>query len=66
MGKSVKYTKRTIVNEFIEKIDVHAPENVGGNRYQKVDIVFNFAGEMYFPTDSYTKRKANYEHEKTA
>ena len=31
-----------IVNEFIKKIVVHAPEKREGKRFQKVDIVFNF------------------------
>ncbi|GAA6395141.1 hypothetical protein I4100191B2_26230 [Clostridiales bacterium] len=46
----------TIVNEFIKKIVVHAPEKVGGKRYQKVDIIFNFVGELHFPTDPQTER----------
>ena len=56
----------TIVNEFIKKIIVHAPEKVNGKRYQKVDIVFNFVGELHFPTDPQTEQKDNHEQEKTA
>lgn len=56
----------TIVNEFIKKIVVHAPEKVNGKRYQKVDIVFNFVGELHFPTDPQTERKDTNEQEKTA
>ena len=56
----------TIVNEFIKKIVVHAPEKVNGKRYQKVDIVFNFVGELHFPTNPQTERKENHEQEKTA
>lgn len=56
----------TIVNEFIKKIVVHAPEKVNGKRYQKVDIVFNFAGELHFPTDPQTERKGKHKQEKTA
>ncbi len=41
----------TIVNEFVRKIVVHAPEKVNGKRFQKVDIVFNFVGEIHLPTD---------------
>ena len=44
-----------IVNEFIKKIVVHAPEKIGGKRFQKVDIVFNFVGEIHFPTEPQTK-----------
>ncbi len=39
-----------IVNEFIKKILVDAPEKVGGKWVQKVDIVFNFVGEINFKT----------------
>lgn len=56
----------TIVNEFIKKIVVHAPEKVNGKRYQKVYIVFNFAGELHFPTDPQTERKGKHKQEKTA
>ena len=38
----IKELTPTIVNEFIKKIIVHAPEKVDGKRVQKVDIVFNF------------------------
>lgn len=47
----------TIVNEFVRKIVVHAPEKVNGKRFQKVDIVFNFVGEIHLPTDP--QRKTN-------
>ena len=55
-----------IVNEFIKKIIVHAPEKIDGKRYQKVDIVFNFVGEIHLPTDPQTEQKATNEQEKTA
>lgn len=55
-----------IVNEFVKKIVVHAPEKIDGKRFQKVDIVFNFAGEIHLPTDPQTERKATNEQEKTA
>ena len=38
-----------IVNEFIQKIIVHAPDNPHGHRRQQVDIIFNFAGQMDIP-----------------
>ena len=53
-----------IVNEFIKKIVVHAPEKIDGKRFQKVDIVFNFVGEIHFPTEPQTKD--NEKQEKTA
>ena len=56
----------TIVNEFIKKIIVHAPENINGKRFQKVDIVFNFVGEIHLPTDPQPERKEADKQEKTA
>ena len=56
----------TIVNEFIKKIVVHAPEKIDGKRFQKVDIVFNFVGEIHLPTDSQTEQKEANKHKKTA
>ena len=44
----IKELTPAIVNEFIKKIIVHAPEKVDGKRVQKVDIVFNFVGEINF------------------
>jgi len=34
----------TIVNEFIKKIIVHAPDKSSGRRTQKIEIIFNFVG----------------------
>ncbi|MDO5337817.1 MAG: DUF4368 domain-containing protein, partial [Eubacteriales bacterium] len=34
---------------------VHAPEKIDGKRFQKVDIVFNFVGEIHLPTDPQTE-----------
>lgn len=36
----------TIVNEFIKKIVVYAPDKSSGHRVQRVDIVFNFIGKV--------------------
>lgn len=55
-----------IVNEFIKKIVVHAPKKIDGKRFQKVDIIFNFVGEIHLPTDPQTERKATNKQEKTA
>lgn len=55
-------TLKAIVRQRI----FHAPEKVNGKRYQKEDIVFNFVGELHFPTDLQTERKENHEQEKTA
>ena len=39
----------TIVNEFIKKIIVYAPEKTGTKRIQKVKIIFNFLDELDMP-----------------
>lgn len=56
----------TIVNEFIKKIVVHAPEKIDGKRFQKVDIVFNFVGELHLPAEPQTEQKEANKQEKTA
>ena len=57
----------TIVNEILsKKIVVHAPEKIDGKRFQKVDIVFNFVGEIHLPTDPQTEQKEANKQEKTA
>lgn len=38
-----------IVNEFIERINVHAPDKSSGHRSQQVDIVYNFIGMLPTP-----------------
>lgn len=42
----IKELTPTIVNELIRKIVVHAPDKSSGPRTQKVDIIFNFIGEV--------------------
>ena len=39
----------TIVNEFVKKIIVYAPEKQGTKRVQKVKIIFNFLDELDMP-----------------
>lgn len=53
----IKELTPAIVNEFIKKIIVHAPEKVDGKRVQKVDIVFNFVGELNFLSATQPKRQ---------
>ncbi len=53
----IKELTPAIVNEFIQKIIVHAPEKVNGKRVQKVDIVFNFVGEINFLSVTQPKRQ---------
>ena len=35
----------TIVNEFVKKMIVHAPDKSSGHRRQKIQIIWNFVGE---------------------
>ncbi|MFR4989466.1 recombinase family protein [Anaerotruncus colihominis] len=44
----------TIVNEFIKKIIVHAPDKSSGHRRQKIEIVWNFIGELEQDEDKQT------------
>ena len=36
----------TIVNEFIKKIIVYAPEKHGAKRIQRIRLIFNFLDEL--------------------
>ena len=50
----------TIVKEFVKKIIVHAPDKSSGHRRQKIELVWNFIGEVNLPGDDQTverKRK---------
>lgn len=44
----------TIVNEFVKKIIVHAPDKSSGYRRQKIELVWNFIGEVNLPGDDQT------------
>lgn len=52
-----------MINEFIEKIIVHAPEKVDGDRVQEVEIYLNFIGRFELPPPELTpeeiKRQKN-------
>lgn len=39
----------TIVNDFIKKIIVHAPDKSSGKRKQEIEIIFNFVGQVDIP-----------------
>ena len=43
-----------MINEFIEKIIVHAPEKVDGDRTQQVDIYLKFIGRFDLPAPELT------------
>lgn len=54
-----KYTDFTelttvMINEFIEKIVVHVPEKVDGDRIQEVEIYLNFIGRFELPPPELT------------
>jgi len=44
----------TIVNDFIKNIIVHTPKKVNGQRTQRVQIFFNFIGEVDFPENIFS------------
>ena len=44
----------TIVNEFVKKIIVHAPDKSSGHRRQKIQLVWNFIGEVNLPDGNQT------------
>lgn len=44
----------TIVNEFVRKIIVHAPDKSSGHRRQKIQIIWNFVGELKQDEDKQT------------
>lgn len=41
-------------------------EKVNGKRFQKVDIMFNFVGEIHFPTEPQSKQESTSGQEKAA
>ena len=43
-----------IINEFVKKIIVHAPDKSSGHRRQKIQFVWNFIGEVNLPNDDQT------------
>jgi len=45
----IRELSQEIVNDFIRKIIVHAPDKSTGKRVQHVQIVFNFVGEVKLP-----------------
>ena len=40
----------TVLNEFIQRIEVHAPEKASGKRTQQIDIFYNAVGVIDIPT----------------
>ena len=46
-----------MINEFIEKIMVHAPDRSDGDRVQEVDIYLKFIGKFDLPTPELTEEE---------
>ena len=44
-----------MINEFVEKIIVHAPEKIDGDRVQEVDIHLRFIGQFELPAPELTE-----------
>ena len=58
-----KYTQPTeltpaLLREFVEKIVVHAPDKSSGHRVQRIDVHYNFIGEIVFSPEfsKYSKK----------
>ena len=54
MAIAQKYREPTelspqMVNEFVDKIVVHAPEKIDGQRTMRIDIIFRFIGNFTVP-----------------
>ena len=48
-GNRIDALTPAIVNEFIKRINVHAPDKSSGHRSQQIDIVYNFIGILPSP-----------------
>ncbi len=46
-----------MINEFIDKIIVHAPEKVDGDRVQEIEIYLNFIGKCELPAAELTEEE---------
>lgn len=58
-----KYTEPTeltptLLREFLEKVVVHAPDKSSGHRVQRIDVHYNFIGEIDFSPEfsQYSKK----------
>ena len=45
---------RQAVEKFVKKIIVHAPDKSSGHRRQKIELIWNFIGEVTLPGDDQT------------
>ena len=49
VGGGIEELTPTMVNEFVKQIIVHEADNSTGKRVQRIEIIFNFIGELDFP-----------------
>ena len=49
VGAGIEELTPTMVNEFVKKIIVHEADNSTGKRVQRVEIIFNFIGDLDLP-----------------
>ena len=58
-GKYTDFSELTtpMINEFIEKIIVHAPERIDGDRVQEVEIHLRFIGQFELPAPELTEEE---------
>jgi hypothetical protein len=48
-----------MLRELVEKVVVHAPDKSSGHRVQRIDVYYNFIGEVdFFPEYGETGRGA--------
>ena len=47
-----------LLREFVEKIVIHAPDKSSGHRIQRIDVHYNFIGEIDFSPEfsQYSKK----------
>ena len=46
-----------MINEFIEKVIIHAPEKIEGERTQEIEIYLKFIGKFDIPTPEPTSEE---------
>ena len=51
---SIRELMLTIVSEFVKKIIIHTLYKSRGHRRQKIELVWNFIGEVSLPSDDQT------------
>lgn len=52
-----------MLNEFVDRIEVHAPVKSSGKRVQQIDIYLNFIGNFSIPVQEITPEETSEEQE---